>query len=63
MISMFGGGLAIGSTVLSILVIYGLHTGAWPTSHIVKTAAILFAVILGVFAAAFTIQFEPARLR
>jgi|HubBroStandDraft_6_1064221.scaffolds.fasta_scaffold1746536_2 hypothetical protein len=61
MISMFAGGLAVGSTVLSILVIRGLHTGIWFTDDLVKTVAILLAIILGIVAAAFTIQFEQAK--
>jgi hypothetical protein len=61
MISVFAGGLAVGSTVLLILVMRGMQTGIWLTNAIVMTAAILFAVILGVIAATFTIQFERAK--
>lgn len=54
MISMFAGGLAVGSTVLLILVIRGLHTGIW------LAIVILLAVLLGAIAAALTIQYERA---
>jgi hypothetical protein len=61
MISMFGGGLAVGSIVVSILLVRSLHTGIWLTHDIVKAAALLLAVILGVIAGAFAIQFERAK--
>jgi hypothetical protein len=61
MISMLGGGLAVGSTVLSILVIRSLHTGIWLTKDIEKAVALLLGGILAVIAGAFTIQFERAK--
>jgi hypothetical protein len=61
MISMLGGGLAVGSTVLSILVIRSLHTGIWLTKDIEKAVALLLVGILAVIAGAFTIQFERAK--
>jgi hypothetical protein len=63
MISMFAAGLAVGSTVLSVLVARGLHTGIWQTNDIVKTAVTLLAVFLGAIAAALTIQYERAETR
>lgn len=61
MISMFGGGLVVGSTVISILVVHSLHTGIWLTKDIEKAVALLLVVILGVVTAVFTIQFERAK--
>jgi hypothetical protein len=61
MISMFAGGLGVGSAVLSILVIHGLHTGNWLTNDIVKVAAIVLAVTVAAIAAAFSIQFERVK--
>jgi hypothetical protein len=61
MISMFGGGLAVGSTVVLILVIYSLHTGKGLTKDIEKAVALLSVGLLGVIAAAFAIHFERAK--
>lgn len=61
MISMFGGGLAVGSTVLSLLVIHSVDTGAWLTHDIVNAVGILLAIMLGGIAAALTIRFERAK--
>jgi hypothetical protein len=61
MISMLAGGLIVGSAVLLILVMRGLYTGIWLTKVIVMMAAIWFAIILSVIAAAFTIQLERAK--
>ena len=60
MISMLAGGLIVGFAVLLILVMRGLHTGIWLTKVIIMMAAIWFAIVLSVIAAAFTIQFERA---
>jgi hypothetical protein len=58
MISMFGGGLAVGSAELAILVIHGLNTGTWLAKDIVTAATIILAVILAAISGAIAIQFE-----